>query len=110
MPTIATRSLMPLLAMANSLTARARLPEVVVDSLPGVEAPERHLELVTDRDLGGLHVGELAGEPAAALEVEHRSHRRRLERVGEVVERVGGDPALAVRERRLFGLIDRAAR
>src|SRR5262249_58379006 len=33
-------------AALAALAARARLPEVVVDSLPRVEAAERHLELV----------------------------------------------------------------
>src|SRR5262245_57972773 len=90
MPTIATRSLMPLLAMsfAPSLSAlRARLPEVVVDAVRGLHAAERHLDLVADLHLVGLAVGHLAEEAPAALEVEHHADGRRVQREREAVER-----------------------
>src|SRR5262245_18261904 len=88
MPTIATLSLMPLLAMPVSLPARwlaprPRLPEVIVHPPAGVEPPEGHLELVPDRHPGRLHVRELADEAPAALEIQDRVDDRRLERVGE---------------------------
>src|SRR5215470_5504500 len=88
---------------------RARLPEIVVDALTRVEAAEGHLELVADRDRRRLDVGQLAGEAPAALEVDDRRDDRRLQRVGEVVEREGGDLATAVGEALGRHLVDRAA-
>src|SRR5687768_18117974 len=74
MPTIATRSLMPLLAIEFSLASRSalrpRLPEVVMDTVRGEEAAERHLDLVADRDLVRLAVRHLPHQPATAFEVD----------------------------------------
>src|SRR5437773_652810 len=107
MPTIATRSLMPLLAMTISSkpgprersALRAHLPEVVVDAAGSVHAAERHLHLVADRDFLRLAVGHLAEEAAAALVVDDDVHRRRVERDGEAVERERRDLRPAVGER-----------
>src|SRR5512134_739872 len=80
MPMIATRSRMPLLAMAppSSPARRAGLPEIVVHSLGGEQPSERHLHAVADLDGSRVDVGQLALEAAAALEVDHRGdHRRR---------------------------------
>src|SRR2546422_2738040 len=71
-PTIATRSRMPLLAMQWS-----RFPEVVVDAAGGDDAAEGHGHAVADLDGLGIDVGHLGLEPAAALEVEHRDDHRR---------------------------------
>ena len=49
------------------------LPEVVVHAVGGHEPPERHLDAVADRHRGGVHVGQLAREAAAALEVDARA-------------------------------------
>src|SRR5919109_1530023 len=72
MPTIATRSLIPLLAIAFSLlpknapaffgsllAARSGLPEIVVHALCSVQPAEGHLEVVADRDLLRIHVRQL---------------------------------------------------
>src|SRR5258706_16398752 len=99
MPTIATRSLMPRLATLvsfarlclaarlrptsarvhgprsasqQSLALRPRLPEIVVHALTGVEAAERHLQLVPHRDLLRVDVGELARQAPAARLVDDR--------------------------------------
>src|SRR5438552_773136 len=99
MPTIATRSLMPLLAMTISSkrgargrsALRAHLPEVVVDATRSVHPAKRHLHLVADRDLLRLAVGHLAEEAAAALVVDDDVHRRRIQRDGEPIEGEGCD-------------------
>src|SRR5581483_5868418 len=109
MPTIATRSLIPLLAMASPSTPRTGLPKVVVDALRGEEAPERHLEVVPDRDLLRVDVGQLAREPPPALVVDERRDDGRLERVREVVERVRRHAARRVGEALVAHLVDRAA-
>src|SRR2546426_4072170 len=98
MPTIATRSLIPLLAMIPPSAPWTGLPEVVVHTLRGEQAPERHLQVIADRDPRGFDVGQFAGETAPALVVDERRHHGRLQRVGEVIERVGRDPARGVRE------------
>src|SRR5947207_14969968 len=69
MPTIATRSLIPLLAMTISFSSApwARLPKVIVHSLRRKEAPEGHLQVVPDRHLRGIDVGQVAREAASAL-------------------------------------------
>src|SRR4051794_41916513 len=66
MPTIATLSLIPLLATGP------RLPEVVVDAVDGVEAAEGQLQRRADVDLLGRRVGDLERVAAAALEVDDR--------------------------------------
>src|SRR5262245_39665920 len=115
MPTIATRSLMPLLLIERSssdaaaafrrppssyiyrigtgpiLALRPYLPEVVVYAPRRVHAAERHLHLVADLHPLGLAVGHLAEETAPAREIDDDVHRRRVERVGEAVEREGRD-------------------
>src|SRR5438477_9531694 len=88
MPTIATRSLMPLLAMTSPSPPGAGLPEIVVYPLRREKATEGHLEVVADRDLRGIDVGQLAGETPAALVVDERRDDGRLEGVREVIERV----------------------
>src|SRR3954469_13968156 len=63
MPTIATRSRMPLDAMSLLLSPkRSGFPEVVVDAVGGEQPPERHLHTVADRDRLGVDIGELATE------------------------------------------------
>src|SRR5262245_66525337 len=92
MPTIATRSLMPLLAMCapwRALPTRTGLPKIVVNALGRKEAPKGHLEPVPDRNRVRVDVGELAGEAPAALVVDECGHHGRLQRVRQVVERVG---------------------
>src|SRR5215212_4383001 len=62
MPTMATWSRIPLLAMSVAPFGRAqrpRFPEVVVDALGGVEAAERHLDPTADGDRARIDVGEL---------------------------------------------------
>src|SRR5262245_31150081 len=111
MPTIATRSLMPLLAIVLSFDSAlgARLPEVVADAAGREDPPERHLDLVADLHLLGLAVGHLAEEAAAALVVDDHRHRRRVQGEGEAVERVGRDARLPVRERVGLHLVPLAA-
>src|SRR6185369_4296506 len=112
MPMMATRSLMPLLAMFVLLVSsapRARLPEVVHDAVRREHAAKRHLDLVADRDLLGLAVRHLAEEAAAAVEVEHDADRRRVHREREAVEREGRDARAAVGERVGLHLVLRAA-
>src|SRR5262245_33655327 len=129
MPTIATRSRIPLLDMscllalrfygrgryawrarARRLSAqRSRLPEVVVDAVGGVQTAERHLDAVADLDRLRIDVGELTREAAALIEVEHRHHHRRLQRVSEAIRGVGRDRRLAGGERLRLHLIDGVA-
>src|SRR5262245_19815296 len=111
MPTIATRSLMPLLAMCapwRTLPTRTGLPKIVVDALCRKEASKGHLEPVADRHRVRVDVGELAGEAPAALVIDERGHHGRLQRVRQVVERVGRHPARRVGEALLGHLIDGA--
>src|SRR2546425_749297 len=89
MPTIATRSLMPLLAMPSlprASAARPCLPEVVDDSVGREHPAERHLDLIADGNLLGLAVGHLAEEPAPAVEVEHHADGRGVHREREAIE------------------------
>src|SRR5216117_988004 len=85
MPTIATRSRMPLLAIYASPwrsgpcisgprhpSDGTRFPEIVVDAVGGEELAERHLDPVADLHGLRVDVGHLALEAAAALEVDHR--------------------------------------
>src|SRR3954470_23827979 len=69
-PTMATRSLIPWLAMSGlrllvGLGGGRRgahgptLPEVVVDAVAGEQPAERHLHPVADGDVGGVDIGEL---------------------------------------------------
>src|SRR4051794_35379187 len=104
MPTIATRSLIPLLAMTRApssvaLAARPTLPKIVVDAARAVHSAKRHLDLVADRDFLGLAVGHLAQEAAAAVEIDDDVDGRRVQRVREAVEREGRDLRGAVGER-----------
>src|SRR6185503_2448949 len=81
MPTIATRSLIPLLAMVSPSAPRTGLPEVVVYTLRREQATEGHLQVVADRDLLRIDVGQVAGEPPSPLVVDEGGHHRRLERI-----------------------------
>jgi hypothetical protein len=100
---------MPLLAMMCSFSARSGLPEIIVHALRREQAPERHLEMVADRDLTRLDVRQLAREPSAALVVHDRRHDGRLERVCQMIERVGGDPARGIGETLGAHLVEGAA-
>src|SRR5258708_32259985 len=90
---IATRSLIPLLAMifSSALTPWARFPEIVVNAVGGKEPAKRHFDFVANRDLVGLAVGHLAQEAAAAVEVCHDVNSRRIKRIGKAIDGVGGD-------------------
>src|SRR5207248_11448810 len=88
MPTMATRSLMPLLAIAAP-QYRSGLPEVVVDAVGGEQTAERHLHSSADRQVVDLGVGELDGHTTATVEVDDGEHDRRARRVGEAGDAVG---------------------
>src|SRR3954471_2377672 len=69
-PTMATRSLMPWLAMSGLLrlglgggrgSDRAALPEVVVDAVGREQPAEGHLDAVADAHRRGVDVGQLDG-------------------------------------------------
>src|SRR5438067_2201194 len=70
---------------------RTGLPEVIVDPLGGGDLAERHLHPVADGNGGGVDVGDLAPEAAAAVEVDDRRDQRRAERERQPVDREGGD-------------------
>lgn len=91
------------------LAPRARFPEIVVDAVGGKEAAEGHLDAVADCDFLRLAVGHLAQKPAAALEIDHHVDGGRIKRIGQAVQREGGDAGGAVRERIWFHLIARPA-
>src|SRR5271156_5506698 len=97
---IATRSLIPLLAIifSSALTPRARFPEIVVNAVGGKEPAKRHFDFVANRDLVGLAIGHLAQEAAAAVEVCYDVNSRRIKRIGEAIDCVGGDFGGAVGE------------
>src|SRR5919197_2366583 len=78
-PTIATRSRIPLLAIVLASCGPC-LPEVVVDAAGGVHPAERHLDAGADVDVAGAAVGQLAAEAPAAVEVDRRGDRRRGKR------------------------------
>src|SRR5437763_15316412 len=61
MPTMATRSLIPLLAIAAPQYGSC-FPEVIVDAVGREQASERHLHSVTHGELLQLGVGELEGQ------------------------------------------------
>jgi len=69
-----------------------------VDTLAGVEPTEGHLQLVSDRHFGGIDVGEFTREPSAVCVVDDRGDHGRLQRVGEVIEGIGGHLAALIRE------------
>src|SRR2546423_11391978 len=75
-PTMATRSLMPLLAIAAPQYGSC-LPEVVVNAVGGEETPERHLHPIAHGEILHPGVGELDGEPTPAVEVNDSEHDRR---------------------------------
>src|SRR2546423_4402216 len=102
MPTMATRSLMPLLAIAAP-QYRSGLPEVVVDAVGGEQTAERHLHSSADRQVVDLGVGELDGHPTATVEVDHREHDRRAGRVCDAGDGEGDDGALHVGHRHSLG-------
>src|SRR5438128_6974354 len=67
-PTIATRSRIPLDAIASrslldGRRLRAGLPEIVVHVAGGERAPERHLHSISHLHLRGVGVGQLALQP-----------------------------------------------
>src|SRR5947199_2975710 len=62
-----------------------RLPEVVVEAAAFVDAAERQLERHVDLDPLGLAVRQLAVEPAAALQVDHRVRGGRVRALEEIV-------------------------
>src|SRR5690349_9416325 len=103
MPTMATLSLMPweLMGSTSLLRCGSRgggssgsadrlgLPEVVGDAVGAVEAAEGHLDAPADGDVGGVDVGELDRQAAAAVEVDDRKHDGRARRVGEPIDGEG---------------------
>src|SRR5436305_7019928 len=84
MPTMATRSLMPLLAIAAPQYGSG-LPEIVVDAVGGEEPAERHLHAVTHRQVLDRGVGELDRQAPAAVEVDDGEHDRGAGRIGDAV-------------------------
>src|SRR5437762_12613882 len=82
MPTMATRSLMPLLAIAAP-QYRSGLPEIVVDTVGGEQPPERHLHPIAHGEIVHGGIGELDGQASAAVEVDdRRSEERRVGKAG----------------------------
>src|SRR5271156_5055793 len=91
---IATRSLIPLLAMKDfslASTPRARLPEIVANPVGGKEPAKRHLDFLANRDFVRLAVGHLAQQTAAAVEFNYDVNSGGMERIGEPIYRVSGD-------------------
>src|SRR5947209_11490248 len=104
MPTMATRSLIPLLAIAAPQNGSG-LPKVVVDAVGGEQPAERHLDAITHRELIDGGVGELDGQASPAVEVDDGEHDRRTGRVSDAVDGEGGDGALDVGHRHALGRI-----
>src|SRR4051794_28560421 len=73
MPTIATRSLIPWLAISQ----QPPFPEVVRDAVGGEQPAERHLHAHADRHFAFVDVGELHRQPSAAVEIDDGEHDRR---------------------------------
>src|ERR1700736_1018824 len=70
-PTIATRSRIPLDAMSLTLLDGSCLPKIVVDAVGSREqASKGHLDPIADLDRCGVDVGQLAAQPSAAVEVD----------------------------------------
>src|SRR4051812_41188998 len=103
MPTMATRSLIPLLAIAAAPQYGSCLPEIVVDAVGSEQTAERHLHAVTHRQVLDLGVGELDGQTPAPVEVDDGEHDRGAGRVGDAVDSKGGDGALDVGHRHRAG-------
>src|SRR5207249_4827153 len=74
------------------------LPGVIMHRADGEEPPERHRHPVADPHGAGIDIGQLALEPAAALEVDDRGHDGWRERVREPVHRERRDRRRDVRE------------
>src|SRR5947209_9206747 len=89
MPTMATRSLIPLLAIAAPQYGSG-LPKIVVDAVGGEQPAERHLHPITHGELVDGGVGELDGQAPATVEVDDCEHDRRTRRVGDAVDRERG--------------------
>src|SRR5882757_8901317 len=79
-PTTATWSRMPLLAMGRSLRHDSGFPEVVVYAPGAVEPPERQRYPGADGDVCFLRVGQLEQGASAAVEVDDRVDDRRARR------------------------------
>src|SRR5580692_9870157 len=118
MPIIATRSLIPLLAMNSSSCCRwvplrlalgARLPKIVVDPVGSKEPAKGHFNFVANRDLVGLAIGHLTHETSAALVIDHHVNGRRVEREREPIDRIGGNPSSAIGKWIRLHLIKRLA-
>ena len=73
------------------------------------EPAESHLNFVANRDFIGLAIGHLAHKAAAAVVIDNRIDRRRIERISQTVDCVGGDTSGAIGERIRFHLIESAA-
>src|SRR5215475_8299128 len=77
---------------ADSTTShRAKLPEVADESLPLVDAPEAKLHGHLEGHRGGVAVGELTIEAAAAFQIGRHHHGRRIGTGHEVVLGEGED-------------------
>src|SRR5262245_20259783 len=109
MPTMATRSRIPLLAMSLLLSHRTCFPEVIMHTVRRKETPEGHLQFHANFYLVGLAIGHFPFDTPAAVEVHHRRHHRRLRREGQAVNSIRRHLAAAVGERDFLHLVDRAA-
>src|ERR1700720_3007630 len=98
---IATRSLIPLLAMRKPswcLALGSRLPEIVVHAVRGKKAAKGHFHFVTDRDAIGLAISHLGQKAPAAFVIYHRVDGGWVERIGKAVHGVGRDSPGAIGE------------
>src|SRR5207302_8902383 len=102
MPTMATRSLMPLLAIAAP-QYWSGLPEIVVNAVGGEQPAERHLHPIAHGEVLHDGVGQLDGQAPATVEVDDGEHDRGAGRIGDAVDGERGDGALHVGHRHAAG-------
>src|ERR1700733_10834830 len=111
MPTIATRSLIPLLAIcfppdcgAGSVRSALgpRFPKVIMNTVGSKEPAESHLNFVAKRDFIRLTIGHLAHKAPAAVVINDHVDRWRVERVGQAVDGIRGDSRGTIGERIWF--------
>src|SRR5215813_837712 len=74
-----------------AISRRAKLPEVADEPLPLVDAPEAKLHGHLESHRGGIAVGELTIEAAAAFQIGRHHHGRRIGTGHEVVLGEGED-------------------
>src|ERR1035437_3485460 len=127
-PTIATRSRIPLLAMSASLCSTRvnrpgvlvrcsgtvgqgpSLPEVIMYPFGGIEAPKGHLDPGTDGHRLGVDVSHLSPISTAAVEVDHRSEHGRRKAVRQPIDGVSGHRAPHVGQPQRLHPVDGPAR